>query len=522
MADMRSSRDDGVRLHRFPGGLLLDDHKQLATNRPIDIAAVPDELVIPLQQHIGEPAEAIVNVGDHVLGGQVIAEAQGQISANVHATSSGTVVAIAERLVPHPSGLTAPCIVIETDGEDTFVKPSPLNDWKNTASENIRRHVRNAGIVGLGGATFPTDVKLTADEFHRIDRLILNGAECEPYICCDDMLMRERADAVISGALIMLRALHIDYCQVAIEDNKPDAEAALKTAISQAGCEQRIELVIVPSVYPEGGERQLIQVLTGREVPHDGLPLDIGIVCHNVGTAAAVHDAVVNGRPLVSRLVAVTGERVNNPGVLEARLGTPFADLIARCDGTKEGTTRLLMGGPMMGFAVRDDSVPVIKSTNCILLAGDAEIRPQVEPMPCIRCGECAQVCPASLLPQQLFWHTRAREYDKVEEFDIFDCIECGCCDVVCPSHIPLTSHFRFAKTEIWGQEADRARADIARQRHEARQARIDREKQEQEARRQRKKKMLDNLDREKDPQAEIKAAMERAKQKKQQHQEND
>ncbi|MDX1442252.1 MAG: electron transport complex subunit RsxC [Gammaproteobacteria bacterium] len=518
MAEMRSR--DGVQLHRFPGGLLLDDHKAMATQRPVEKAPLPKELVIPLQQHIGEPAMPIVEVGEHVLGGQPIAEAQGHISALVHATSSGTVKEITERLIPHPSGLTAPCVVIETDGKDEFVSPEPLDGWQQAEPAAIHQHVRNAGIVGLGGAAFPTDIKLTADEFLQIDRLILNGAECEPYICCDDMLMRERAEEVISGALVMLRALATERCQLAIEDNKPEAEQALRDAIKQADAADHIELVIVPSVYPEGGEKQLIQVLTGKEVPSDGLPIDIGIVCHNVGTAAAVHRAVVNGTPLVSRFVAVTGGGVREPRVLDSRIGTPFATLIESAGGALDSAVRLLMGGPMMGFAIRDDSVPVIKATNCILLATDDEIRPAKEPMPCIRCGECAQVCPASLLPQQLYWHTRAREMDKVEDYDIFDCIECGCCDVVCPSHIPLASHFRFAKTEIWGKEAERARADIARQRYEARQERIEKEKREQEERRQRKKKMLDNLDREKSKKDEIKAAMERAKQKKREKQE--
>lgn len=520
MAEMRSR--DGVRLHRFPGGLVLDDRKAMATRTLVETAAVPGELVIPLQQHIGKSAVPLVEVGQRVLGGEVIARAQGEISACIHATSSGTVTAIAERLIPHPSGLSAPCIVIETDGRDEFAAPAPLSDWETAPEEDIRRHIRDAGIVGLGGATFPTDVKLTAVAANSVERLILNGAECEPYICCDDMLMRERAAEVVSGARIMLRALQINRCQLAIEDNKPEAETALRQAIADAGCEEIIELVIVPSVYPEGGERQLIQVLTGREVPADGLPIDIGVVCNNVGTAVAVHDAVIEGRPLVSRYVAVTGEGVEKPAVMRARFGTPFAELINARGGARDGTIRLLMGGPMMGFAVRDDSVPVVKATNCILLATENEIRPQAEPMPCIRCGECAQACPASLLPQQLFWHTRAREFDKVEEYDIFDCIECGCCDVVCPSHIPLASHFRYAKTEIWGREAERARADIARERHESRQARLEHEKREQEERRQRKKKMLENLDRKDDRKAEIKAAMERAREKKQHRQEDD
>jgi len=514
MADMRSR--DGTELHRFPGGLELPGNKAMSTGRPVRIAPVPRELIIPLSQHIGEPSTPLVEAGQHVRRGEAIAEPASAISAALHAPTSGTIAAIEDRLIPHPSGLTARCIVIHADGNDAAVPAMPLPKWEHAPPDEIRGHLRSAGIVGLGGAAFPTWVKLDTEGRPAIERLVLNGAECEPYISCDDMLMRERAADVVSGARIMLRALQAARCQIAIEDNKPEAENALRTALREAN-DERLELVAVPSVYPEGGEKQLIQVLTGREVPHDGLPLDIGIVCHNVATAAAVHRAVIQGEPLISRIVTVTGQGVAEPANVEARVGTLFGELIEFCGGYTQISSRLIMGGPMMGFALKSDEVPVIKGTNCILAGREEEVAPARATMPCIRCGECAQVCPASLLPQVLYWHTRARDFEKTREYDLFDCIECGCCDLVCPSQIPLVSHFRFAKTEIWGKELERAKADIARQRHEARQARLEHEAREQEEKRRRKQEALEKMKSGDPKKNEIKAALERARKKSEQ-----
>lgn len=516
MADMRSR--DGAELHRFPGGLELPGNKAMATKTPLRITPVPREIVLPLSQHIGEPAKALVTVGQRVLRGEIIAEAASAISAPVHASTSGVVIAIEERAIPHPSGLSARCIVIEGDGRDEPAPARPLRDWQQVTPAAIREHVRSAGIVGLGGAGFPTWIKLDAKGHASVDRLILNGAECEPYISCDAMLMRTRASDIVSGARIMRRALDARRCQIAIEDNKPEAEAALREALAAAN-DEHIELVAVPSVYPEGGEKQLIQVLTGREVPHDGLPIDIGVVCHNVATAAAVHRSVIDGEPLIARIVTVTGEGVTNPANVEARIGTSFHDLVECCGGYTGIAARLIMGGPMMGFAVRHDDIPVIKTTNCILAGSEREVAPAREVMPCIRCGECAQVCPASLLPQTLYWYTRARDFEKTQEYDLFDCIECGCCDVVCPSQIPLVSHFRFAKTEIWGKEQERAKADIARQRFEARSARLEREAHEQEEKRRKKQEALEKLKSGEAKRNEIQAALERARRKKEEHQ---
>ncbi|HEX7048328.1 MAG TPA: electron transport complex subunit RsxC [Gammaproteobacteria bacterium] len=511
MAEMRS-RPGGPPLHRFPGGLELPDNKAMATTTAIRTAPLPRELVVPLAQHIGDAAKSIAKIGQRVLRGEVIAQPEDAISVPVHSPTSGIVTAIEDRLIPHPSGLTARCVVIEPDGKDDAVEPQPLRDWKNAAPVEIRDHIRAAGIVGLGGAAFPTWVKLDARA--PIERLILNGAECEPYISCDDMLMRERANDIVSGALIMLHALQAERCQLAIEDNKPEAEAALRDALATVD-DERLELITVPSVYPEGGERQLIQVLTGQEVPHDGLPLDIGVICHNVATAAAVHRAAIHGETLISRVVTVTGRGVTQPANVEARIGTSFHDLIEFCGGYAEDVARLIMGGPMMGFAVSSDDIPLIKATNCILAGSATEAVPARVTLPCIRCGECAQVCPATLLPQTLYAFTRARDFEKVQAYDVFDCIECGCCDLVCPSQIPLVSHFRFAKTEIRGKEMERSKADLARQRFEFRQSRLQREADAQEGKRRRKQETLEKLKSSDSKKNEIQAALERARKKK-------
>ena len=491
----------------FPGGLHLDEHKAESTGTPIQVAPIPPLLIHPLQQHIGAPAKARVVVGEKVLRGQPIAEADGYVSAPVHAGSSGTVVAIEERPVPHPSGLSAMCIVIETDGEDT---PLPQPEWPPQADytelepQELRQRVRRAGIAGLGGAAFPSFIKLNPGR--PVSTLILNGAECEPYISCDQMLMAERAEEIVAGAGVILHAIKAPKCLIGVEDNKPESIRALREA---AQAEPRIEVVVVPTKYPQGGEKQLIMALTGKEVPSLGLPLDIGIVCHNVGTAAAVWRAVTQSQPLISRVVTVTGGGVAQPQNFEVRLGTPAQFLIELAGGERDAA-RLIMGGPMMGFALRSAEVPVIKATNCLLLPTAEDVKPEAAAMPCIRCGACVDVCPAQLLPQQLYWHSRAREFDKAQEYALFDCIECGCCAQVCPSQIPLVQYYRFAKTEIWAEEREKRKADAARERHEARKLRLEREEAEREAARQRKKAALAAAKQErgaKDPVADAVAA---------------
>lgn len=487
MAEAHGSGTDGdapvsqPHLWRFHGGLKLDARTARPAAEPLATVPVPPRLILPLAQHVGQPAEPVVAVGERVLKGQPIARPSGYIAAKVHASSSGKVVAIADHPVPHPSGLSAPCIVIDTDGlDEPWSGYEPLPSFGGLGANELRARVRAAGVVGLGGAAFPTAVKLGAGSGMKL--LILNGAECEPYICCDELLLKERPGEVLTGAQVLMRALEISRCCIAIEDDKLDAKRALESAIAAAG-ETRVEVVTVPAIYPAGGERQLIKVLTGEEVPARGVPPDIGYLCQNVGTAAAVARAVLHGEPLLSRIVTVTGDGVVRPRNLEVRLGTPIAALVEACGGYTERAAHLLMGGAMMGFPLADDSLPVIKATNCIVVASREELPPPAPAMPCIRCGECAEVCPAQLLPQQLYWHTRAGALDQLDEFHLFDCIECGSCDVACPSQIPLTQFFRYAKTELWARDRDRVRADLARERFEARRDRIE---AEQEARRRR------------------------------------
>jgi electron transport complex protein RnfC len=501
---------DFSRLYRFNGGLHLAGHRAISLGQPIRAVGIPRQLVLPLQQHIGEPAECHVRAGDRVLAGDVLAAPVGTVSAPVHAPASGTVSAIEPRPVSHPSGIPATCIVIDTDGEDATGPALTPVDYCNIDPAELVERIRQAGIVGLGGAGFPTGVKLD----HRVDieLLLINGAECEPWIACDQGLMTERAAEVIAGIRILQHILRPQHCVLAIEDDMPAAGQALRTALAGAG-DSGIRLVEVPAIYPTGGERQLIRVLTGREVPSQGLPADIGIICQNVGTAAAVYHAVSTGRPLLSRIVTVTGDGIRSPGNFETLIGTPVSDVVAAAGGYSKSVARLLIGGPMMGYAVHSDAVPVIKTTNCIL-AVTAESMPLPPPAePCIRCGKCTEACPADLLPQELYWFARSGNHDTAQEFGLFDCIECGCCAYVCPSHIPLVQYYRHAKTAIWADEKQKKAADIARRRHEARLARLERIKQERQAKRQR---AITGTGEGDDPRkAAIQAALERVRQKK-------
>lgn len=507
----------------FHGGLHLANHKAPSMHEQVVPTRLPRTLTLPLQQHIGEPAEALVAIGESVLKGQLIARARGYVSAPVHASSSGTVIAIEPRPVPHPSGLSAPCIVIETDGREQWRYRKPRTEGYATLDPSaLRNLIREAGIVGLGGAGFPSFIKLNPGT-HTVDTLVLNGAECEPYITCDAMLMIERPREIIEGLCIMRHALHARRCLIGIEDNKPDAIAALRETLAQSG-ESDIDIIAVPTRYPAGGEKQLIKVLTGKEVPSQGLPLDIGVVCHNVATAAAIYRAVMHSEPLLSRYVTVTGSAVARPRNLEVLIGTSIADILDECGFEAEYLDRLLIGGPMMGFVITNRDVSVIKTTHCLLATRDRDLITK-QPggrniMPCIRCGECMWVCPVDLLPQQLYWYARARELERIQDHHLFDCIECGCCAHVCPSHLPLVQYYRFAKTEIWTREYEQQKADLARQRHAFRRQRQDREQTERTARHQQKRAALTRQDTGRGPstnddkKAIIEAAMARTRAK--------
>ncbi len=486
-----SQKPSTRKLYRFHGGLHLPDNKTQSTTLPVTQAEIPRRLILPLQQHIGETSQPVVAVGDKVLKGQLIARAQGYISAPVHASSSGTVTEIGELPIPHPSGLPAPCVVIETDGEDRWIDlPEPQTNFSTLPPEVIRERIREAGIVGLGGAAFPTSVKVNPGPETWIKTLVINGAECEPYITCDDMLMREEPQRILSGIAIIAQLLNPEQILIGIEDNKPEAVESMRSAL-QAGDLQHAEVVVIPTRYPSGGEKQLIKILTGKEVPSGGIPAQVGIVCHNVSTAAAVADAVIEHKPLISRYVTLTGEGVETPRNLVALIGTPVSELIRQAGGYSDRISRLILGGPMMGFTLESDDVPITKAANCLLAASNSEAPDSGPAMPCIRCGRCAEACPVNLLPQQMYWYARAKDLEKTQEYNLFDCIECGCCSHVCPSHIPLVQYYRYAKMESWSQEEEKRKSEHARMRHEARVARLERIEAERKAKLRKKKDAL-------------------------------
>jgi electron transport complex protein RnfC len=369
--------------------------------------------------------------------------------------------------------------VIECDGKDKASSEIAIDDYSKLEPDELLLRMLDGGIVGLGGAVFPTAQKLMQARTCKIDYLILNGVECEPYISCDDVLMRECATEVLSGAQILMHALQVNVCLIAVESDKPEAILRLGQALADLG-DQRIVLKQLPSVYPSGGEDQLVQLVTDREVPSRGLPTDVGCVVQNVGTAAAVHDWIVNNQPLISRITTVTGDGVDAPANMRARIGTPVADVISFAGGYTDQARHLIIGGPMTGKSVTTDEIPLVKASNCVLVVSDAP-SPGDE-LPCIRCGDCASVCPVRLLPQQLLWYARADDEKKLRDFCLTDCIECGCCDLVCPSHIPLTANFRKAKIRIQEVADEKARADRAKRRFEARTRRLEREHQERAA----------------------------------------
>ena len=490
-------------LHRFPGGLVMPTFKAMSDQEESILHPLPEKLILPLQQHIGIAAKPVVKQGDKVLKGQVIARADGYVSVPVHASTSGMIHDIGDYPVPHPSGINAPCIVIESDGQDELFDIQPTHDYDSVDPKELQAVIRECGIIGLGGAGFPAHVKLSEGVENAVDTLIINGVECEPFITCDDRLLQEKADYVVAGTRMIRHALRAKRCVIAIEDDMPDAFSQLQKLV-----DDDIELVKVPTRYPAGGEKQLIQVITGKEVPSGGLAIHIGMVVHNVATAAAVYRAVTRGEPVISRYVTVTGG-VEKPRNLQVLLGTPVKDCIRTCNFDADDDCRVILGGPMMGMHVTNPDVPVIKTTNCILVQENQAPRPE---MPCINCGNCVDVCPVRLMPQDLHRAAKQDFFEQAQDLHIFDCIECGCCSYVCPSNIPLVHYFRYAKTGIAAEERRREGADHSRQRFLEKNRRAEQGQEKNESNNAAQQKNTSEQDR----QSYIEAAVERTRAKRQ------
>ncbi|ELK8309200.1 TPA: electron transport complex subunit RsxC [Vibrio vulnificus] len=463
----------------FPGGVHPAENKRQSNQQPLVHAALANEIVLPLKQHIGKPGNILVNVGDHVLKGQLLTQSNAGFTLPIHASTSGTITAIETRTVAHPSGLSEMCVVITPDGQDTWCEKQPVIDYSQQSSDYLLDVIRMAGISGMGGAGFPTAKKIQSG-LGRTEILIVNAAECEPYITADDKLLQEHAEEVLQGIEIVEHILQPKLTIIGIEDNKPEAIKALESAAQN----RDIVIRVIPTKYPSGGEKQLIKVLTNKEVPAGGIPADIGILVQNVGSLYAIKRAVMDGEPMVNRVVTLTGNTFEIPRNVWVPLGTPVHALLEQFGyQADKKLPRLIMGGPMMGFSLPHANVPITKTSNCILAPTRKEISPAGYEMECIRCGACAEACPASLLPQQLQWHAKAEEFDKCEELNLKDCIECGACAFVCPSEIPLVGYYRQAKAEIRTRAQEADAAERAKLRFEEKKARMEREKEERENR---------------------------------------
>ncbi|MEM8983153.1 MAG: electron transport complex subunit RsxC [Pseudomonadota bacterium] len=454
-------------LHSLPGGLRLPANKRLSNATQIIDVPVPTHLVVPLQQHSGETSLATVSVGDAVLHGSVIGEPEGAVGTYVHAPTSGSVISIEARQLPRRGEPHGICVIIESDGHDRRKTSTPPAKDRTA----LLAAVHAAGIVGLGGAVYPAAQKITQGLLSGIETVILNGVECESYITCDDRLMREQPTAVIRGLETLLDLTDAKRGIIAVESDKPEAWQALRDVGSR---DSRVEFVQIPAIYPSGAEDQLIYLVCGQEVPSGGLPGDLGILVQNVGTSAAITALVDSGHPLTSRIVTVTGEGVERPGNYRVRFGTPIADVVAAAGGYNSNAHRLLVGGPMTGFALTDDALPVTKSCNCLLVTGPAVQLSNEPRRECIRCGECAAHCPVRLLPQSLYHYSSRHDHAVLAELGLKDCIECGCCDLVCPSHIPLTQIFRDAKHSVAVDSHAKQRALRAEDRYRAHIARAE------------------------------------------------
>jgi electron transport complex protein RnfC len=460
----------------FHGGIHPPEQKFLTTDKPIRAVSIPEQLILPLQQHIGISADLQVSVGDKVLKGQALTKSAHPMAVPVHAPTSGTISAIKNAVIAHPSGLSELCLFITPDGKDKWRERQICTDVDKLTCNDLIDKISSAGISGMGGAGFPTQVKVSTGE--KIKFLIINAAECEPYITADDLLIREHSPSILDGINILDRLLSPEYILIGIEDNKPEAIKALKQASAE---NEKIQVCVLPTKYPTGGEKQLIQILTGQEVPVGGLPSSLGIVMQNIATCFAIADAVINDIPLIKRVVTVSGQALQKPQNVWSLLGTPVGFLLQQCGYPNKEKKHIIMGGPMMGYSLPTDQVPVVKTTNCILAPSEKEISSPYSTgtgeVECIRCGQCSDVCPAQLLPQELQWSAKAKDHQQLNKLNLFDCIECGACAYVCPSQIPLVNYYRIAKSEIRQQTQLDIKAEHAKVRFEARKERLARDK---------------------------------------------
>ena len=503
--------DIGQRLYRFPGGLKLRHHKKMACERPLERLPTPERLYLPLKQHQGSTGELLVEVGQQVQKGQPLTRSSNDRSVPIHAPTSGTIEGLRDWPVSYPPGQLAATLVLVSDGQEQWISRNPEPNWHSLDSAEIVDRLRAGGLAGLGGAMFPTAAKLRG-QWPKLHTLILNGSECEPYISCDEMLMRNHPEQVIQGGLILGHALGVEQIVIGIEDQMGAVKRAFDQVLDEVDPDQKCRVIQVSKIYPEGGERQLIQVLTGHEVPHNGLPQDLGLVCLNVATAAAACECIVEGTPIIERIVTISGPAVNQPRNLVVPLGTPIAELLAAAGGVDDDLDRLILGGPMSGLPLASDQIPIVKGSNCVLALGREHTQRQQPEMPCINCGECVRVCPASLLPQTLFKHLRAEQFEQADRLNLFDCIECGCCAHVCPSHIPLVDYYRHGKGQLRVLGLEDARASRAKARFEAREQRIEQDRAE---RRQKREQREQKLQQPKVAMDEVQAAIERARQRK-------
>lgn len=462
----------------FDGGIHPPEMKLQSSQVPMRIATLPDQMIIPLQQHLGPEGELRVRTGEQVLKGQPLTIGRGR-TVPVHAPTSGVITAIAPHTTAHPSGLAELCVHITPDGEDRWREQQPWGDYHQRDRNVLLERIHQAGIAGLGGAGFPTASKLQGG-LNNVTTLIINAAECEPYITADDRLMQDHATEVVLGIQILIYLLQPQQVLIGIEDNKPEAIAALQQALRG---QDEMQLRVVPTKYPSGGAKQLTKILTGKEVPFGKHSSSIGVLMQNVGTVVAIKRAIIDDEPLIERVVTLTGDALSQPGNFWARIGTPVLHLLKLAGFMPQQQPIVIMGGPLMGFTLPSLDVPIVKISNCILAPAEAEMGLSEPEQSCIRCGLCVDACPAGLLPQQLYWFSRGEEHEKARNHNLFDCIECGACAYVCPSNIPLVQYYRQEKAEIRALDQEAARAAEAKARFEAKQARLEREKLARELR---------------------------------------